>query len=137
MRVLFAAGLIGATLASAATAQAQPAGASATTDDARCLLAMVALSNVEDQNAQHLAQGGIVYFTGRIAGREPNYDFGRLKALANTMDMKTAQNDLQQRCVPMFKASMQKVEAALAAPPAAAPPGGAPPAKPPASPPGK
>ncbi|HKR89151.1 MAG TPA: hypothetical protein VJS38_13350 [Phenylobacterium sp.] len=131
MRLLLAAGLIGATLASAGTAQAQPAGASATTDDARCLLAMVALSNVEDQNAQHLAQGGIVYFTGRIAGREPNYDFARLKALANTMDMKAAQTDLQQRCVPMFKASMQKVEAALAAPAGATPP-----AKPPATPPG-
>lgn len=133
---LLAASLFAATLASGAAAQAQPSAASPTTQDARCLLAMVALSNVDDPNAQRLAQGGIIYFTGRIAAREPNFDFARLKTLADTMDMKAAQTDLQQHCAPMFKKSMQQVEAALA-PPAAASPPAAPPASPPAKPPGR
>ena len=131
MRLIAAASLFAATLAYGAAAQAQPA-ASPTNDDARCLLAMVALSNVNDPNAQRLAQGGIVYFTGRIAGREPNYDFAKLKALADTMDMKAAETDLQQRCAPMFKKSMQALETALAPPPGATPP-----ATPPAAPPKK
>jgi len=131
MRLLLATSLIAAALAPAATALAQPAAAGS--EDARCLLAMVALSNVDDPKAQHLAQGGIIYFTGRIAGHEPNYDFGKLKALAASMDMKAAQADLQNRCIPAFKASMQKVEAALTPPAGATPP--AAPAKPPATPP--
>ncbi len=131
MRLIAASLFAAATFAYGAAAQAQPA-ASASSDDARCLLAMVALSNVSDPNAQRLAQGGIVYFTGRIAGRDPNYDFGKLKALADTLDMKAAQTDLQQRCAPMFKNSMQKLEAALAPPPGATPP-----ATPPAAPPKK
>lgn len=133
MRLLLAASLFAAALAPATSALAQPAGAAGGSDDARCLLAMVALSNVDDPKAQHLAQGGIIYFTGRIAGHEPNYDFGKLKALAATMDMKAAQADLQNHCIPVFKASMQKVEGALSPPAGAKPP--AAPAKPPATPP--
>jgi hypothetical protein len=124
-------GLLAATLGCATAAQAQTAAAALTTADARCLLGMVALTNSKDANAQRLGQGGVIYFAGRIAARDPGYDFARLKALAATMDAKTAQTDLQQHCGPMFNKSMQQVTTALAPPAAAA---GAPPPAPPAPP---
>lgn len=111
-----------ATLAIATGANAQPAATTASASDARCLLAMVALSNADDPNQQRMGQSGIIYFTGRIAGRDPNFDFNSLKALAAKMDMQSAQTDLQQHCGPMFNTSMQKVGAALAPPPGATPP---------------
>lgn len=115
-----------ATLAIATTATAQPS-TSPPEADARCLLAMVALSNTSDPNQQRMGESGVSYFTGRIAGRDPNFDFASLKALAAKMDMQAAQNELQQRCGPMFNRSMQQVGAALAPPPSA---GAAPPAQP-------
>ena len=131
---LFAATLASVTFASAAAAQAQPAANSPAMGDARCLLAMVALSNAEDANAKRLGQGGIIYFTGRVAAREPNFDFSKLRAVAEAMDMKVAQADLKEHCAPMFQKSMQQVETALAPPPGAQtpPPATQTPAKPPA-----
>ena len=124
---LLAATLFAVAFSSAAAAAQPPAAADTPAmADARCLLEMVALSNATDPSAQRLGQGGIIYFTGRIAAREPNFDFARIKTLAETMDMKAAQTDLQQRCGPMFKASMQQLETTLAPPPGAAPPAGAP-----------
>jgi len=117
----------------ASAAQAQPAATSPTTSDARCLLAMVALSNSTDPNQQRLGQGGIIYFTGRIAGRDPGFDFASLKTLAAKMDMQAAQTDLQQHCGPMFNKSMQQLGSALSPPAGSTPPAPAParPATPP------
>lgn len=132
MRWLVSIGFV-ATLALGTAAGAQPAATSPSAADARCLLAMVALSNADDPNQQRMGQSGIIYFTGRIAGRDPNFDFGSLKALAAKMDMQSAQTDLQQHCGPMFNKSMQAVGAALAPPPGASPPpaaGAKPPPKP-------
>jgi len=129
-----------ATLILASAAHAQPAATSPSISDARCLLAMVALSNSSDQNQQRMGQGGIVYFTGRIAGRDPNFDFSSLKAMAANMDLQAAEADLKQHCGPMFNKSMQQVATALAPPPGATPPAQTPaPARPaaPATPPRK
>jgi hypothetical protein len=123
-------------LATAADAQQRPAAGaataagSATASDARCLLGMVALSNSQEPNAQHLGQGGVVYFMGRISAREPNYDFNRLRAMATTMNGQSVQTDLQQHCVPTFRASMERLEAALTPPASAKPPAATPPASP-------
>jgi hypothetical protein len=90
--------------------------------DARCLLAMAALANTgNDQNAKGFGQAGVIYFTGRLA-HDPNFDFGRLKTLIGTMDMKQAQAELEQHCAPEFQRSMQQMQAALAPPKAATQP---------------
>jgi hypothetical protein len=127
---LLALTLSAVTLASATAAVAQPAVPAASLQDARCLLAMVALSNATDANAQKLGQSGVIYFTGRISARDPNFNFASLKSLASTMNVQAAQTDLQQRCGPMFEQSMKQLETALAAPPGAAPPAAAQPAPP-------
>lgn len=130
MRLLPAA-LFAAIFASTAAAHAQPSPTSPAMEDARCLLEMAALTNSKDPNAQHLGQEGVIYFTGRVAARDPNFDFARLKPLAATLNAQSAQTDLQQRCGPMFNKSMQQLEAALAPPAAGATPPPAPPASPP------
>jgi hypothetical protein len=130
MRLLASTCLV-AILTLASTAEAQPASNSPSMADARCLLAMVALSNSDDPNQQRLGQGGAIYFMGRIAGRDPNFDFASLKPLAASLDLKAAETDLQQRCGPMFNKSVQQVAAALAPPPGSTPPPAASPAKPP------
>jgi hypothetical protein len=81
---------------------------------------MVALSNYgNDQNSKGFGQAGVIYFTGRLA-HDPNFDFGRLRALIGTMDMKEAHADLEQHCAPEFQRSMQQMQAALAPPKGAA-----------------
>lgn len=124
---------IAATLMLVTAADAQPAANSPSVADARCLLAMVALSNSTNADQQRLGQGGIIYFTGRIAGRDPNFDFASLKTLATKMDMQAAQTDLQQHCGPMFNKSMQQLGSALSPPAGSTPPAAARPA--PATPP--
>lgn len=121
---------VAATFMLVTAAAAQPAATTPTGADARCLLAMVALSNSTNADQQRLGQGGIIYFTGRIAGRDPGFDFQSLKALAAKMDMQAAQTDLQQHCGPMFNKSMQQLGSALSPPPGATPPAGAPAAPP-------
>jgi hypothetical protein len=108
-------------LAFATGAGAQPS-ASPTQDDARCLLVMVGLTNATDPDAQRFGAAGVVFFTGRLTAREPNFDFARLKSMAATMDSQSAQTDLQQRCAPLVQRSMQQLQAALAPPADAAPP---------------
>lgn len=120
-----------ATLAAASAAAAQTPAASGTTADAHCLLAMVALSNSDDQTAQRVGQDGIVFYAGRIAAQDPNFDFGKLKSMATGLQPQTVQTELQQRCGPMLQKVMRQLEAALAPPPGAAPPAGAKPATPP------
>jgi hypothetical protein len=105
-------------LAFATAAQAQTAAPFS--EDARCALEMVVLSNSTDPDAQHFGQGGVTYFVGRLSVREPNFDFQRLKTLGATLDPKSVESDLQQRCSPIFQASMRKLESALAPPPGAA-----------------
>jgi hypothetical protein len=131
MRRLAAMCLAGAFALVSAAAEAQPSATSPTMEDARCLLAMVALSNSTDANQQRIGQTGAVYFAGRIAARDPSFAFSRLKSIATTMDAKTAQTDLQQRCGPELNKSMQDLQTALA-PPASATTPRAPAAPPPA-----
>lgn len=108
-----------------AAAAAQGAASSPATADARCLLAMVALSNSTDQNASRMGQMGVFYFAGRVKAHEPNYDFARLKPIAAAMTQQTAQTEVQ-RCGAMVESSMQQLQTALAPPPGAKPPAGAP-----------
>ena len=109
------------TLAWGAAAAAQPA-ASPSTDDSKCLLEMVALSNSTDPKMQQLGREGVFFFTGRITGREPNFNFASLQTMARGMNPQTAQTDLQQRCGPMFQKYIQQLQAALQPPAGAQPP---------------
>lgn len=125
MRLLAWIGLVSAlTFGSPAEGQSSSAASMA---DARCLLEMVLLSNSDDANQQRMGQGGAIYFIGRIAGRDPNFNFATLKSMAATLDLKAAQADLAQNCGPMFNKSMQQVGDALAPPDAGEPPSSAPP----------
>jgi hypothetical protein len=110
---------------------AAPPPATPEASDERCLLAMLALSNASDQNAAQMGQTGVLFFAGRLKGRDPNFDFTKLKAVATTMSAQTAQSDLQQRCGPMVSTSLQQLQAALAPPASATPPAkpGTPPPK--------
>jgi hypothetical protein len=121
-----------ASLAIAAAASAQTP-ASSSQEDARCLLVMVGLTNSSDQNAQRFGANGVVFYTGRLTARDPNYDFNRLKAMAASMNAQAAQTEFQQRCGPTLQTSMKKLETALAPPAGSTPPAAKPPAaKPPA-----
>jgi hypothetical protein len=100
-------------------AAAPSAPATPEVTDERCLLAMIALSNANDQTAQRMGQAGTLFFAGRLKGRDPNFDFTRLKSMAATMSAQTAQADLQQRCGPMVSGSLDQLQAALG-PPASA-----------------
>jgi hypothetical protein len=110
MRLLASAMII---FAVATVASAQPVAAPLTSDDARCLLAMVALSNSDDPNSKGFGEGGIIYFVGRIAATDPKFDLGRLRSIAATMDPESVQADLA-HCGPMFQASMEQLADALA-----------------------
>lgn len=112
---------LAATLPFATAAAAQPATPSPTESDARCLLAMAALSNSSDQAAAHAGQVGVIYFAGRVAARDPNFNFARLRTLATTMTPQSTQAELQQRCGPLLNTAMQGLQAALAPPAPAAP----------------
>jgi hypothetical protein len=103
-----------AVLAFATSSPAKPVGLAATGGDERCLLAMVALSNSTDPNEQAFGQVGTVYFMGRIAAQDPGFDFAQLRAMAATMDAKSAEADLRQNCGPMFQKSMAQLTDALA-----------------------
>jgi hypothetical protein len=105
----------------AASSPARSAALAAEGADARCLLAMVALSNSTNPNDQAYGQVGVVYFMGRIAARDPGFDFASLRALAGTMDAKSVHADLQQSCSPMFQKSMAQLADALAGAAVAAP----------------
>jgi|WetSurMetagenome_2_1015567.scaffolds.fasta_scaffold108578_3 hypothetical protein len=132
MRLLAALSIAG-TFALVSTAEAQPSAPTPAMEDARCLLAMVALSNSSDQRQQRLGQNGAVFFAARLKAHDPSFAFSRLKSIATTMNAQTAQTDLQQRCGPMFNNTMQELETALA-PPASATPRSATPPPPPSAP---
>jgi hypothetical protein len=100
------------TLAFATAASAQPAAATAS-DDAKCLLDMVALANAGSAETQQVGRDGVAFFTGRISAREPGFDFMRLKTMAQTLNPQTAQTELQQRCGPMLQKYMGQLVAAL------------------------
>jgi hypothetical protein len=129
MRLFVATTTAALALLGATSAGAQPTAASPVMTDERCLLAMVALSNTKDPKSQSLGEAGVIYYTGRLAGRDPNFNFAQLKSLVGTMTVEAAQTELQQRCVPAFQRSMQQVQTALAPPPTTPQPPA--PAKPP------
>jgi hypothetical protein len=115
----------------APAAPAAPPPATPEASDERCLLAMLALSNASDQSASQMGQTGVLFFAGRLKGRDPNFDFKKLKPVATTMNAQTAQADLQQRCGPMVSTSLQQLQAALAPPASQATPPAAKPSTPP------
>lgn len=104
-----------AAAALATAASAQPA-ASPSTQDAKCLLDMVALSNASNAEAQRAGQDGVVFFVGRISAHDPSFDFARLKTMAQGLNPQTAQTELQQTCGPMVQRYMQQLETALSPP---------------------
>lgn len=134
MRLLVPAFLLTVLAAPAvALAQAPPAApatppATQEVSDERCLLVMIALSNASDESAARMGQTGALFFAGRLKGRDPNFDFAKLKSVAATMNAQSAQDDLQQRCGPIVTGALKQLQTALGAssqPPAAKP--GAPP----------
>ncbi|THD70415.1 hypothetical protein [Phenylobacterium sp.] len=108
-----------------------PAKADTVTSDVRCLLTMVAFSNINKDHPQ-AAQFGIHFFVGRINGRAPGLDLAAaVKAQAPTLGPEQLQAELK-RCGPIVSAAGQGFEAAMNGlrPPGAPPPG---PAAPPAA----
>jgi hypothetical protein len=126
MRLLIPAICLAALAQSAATSAAAqaPAAASPEVTDERCLLAMIALSNASDQNASRMGQSGVFFFAGRLKGRDPNFDFNKLKAVSASMSAQTAQSELQQHCGPMVSTSVQQLQTALTPPGGQAAPAG-------------
>ena len=118
-RLLIPAMCLAALAPAAALAQAP---AAAPESDERCLLEMIALSNASDQNASQMGRTGVLFFAGRLKGRDPNFDFARLKPMIGSMNAQTAQSDLQQRCGPMVSTALQQLQTALGPPPGAATP---------------
>jgi hypothetical protein len=113
-----------------------PAKADSVTSDVRCMLTMVAFSNINKDHPQ-AAQFGIHFFVGRISARAPGLDLAAaVKAQAPTLGPEQLQAELK-RCGPMVSAAGQSFETAMASlRPAGAPPAGpvAPPAAAPAPP---
>jgi hypothetical protein len=108
-----------------------PAKADSVTSDVRCMLTMVAFSNINRDHPQ-AAQFGIHFFVGRISARAPGLDLAAaVKAQAPTLGPQQLQAELQ-RCGPIVSAAGQGFETAMAGlkPPGAPPPG---PAGPPAT----
>ena len=132
---LLATALLGAVSPAAAQAPAKPAtaapakvGSPTVTDDVRCLLTMVVLSQNKDR--QQAGQLGAIFFLGRINGRAPTLDLAAaMKAQAPTMmQQQTLQTELA-RCGPMIQTSNQAFQNALTSlRPPGPPPGAAPPA---------
>lgn len=110
-----------AALAFVTAASAQSAAPGETGGDARCLLAMVALTTSTSPSDQAYGEVGTVYFMGRIAARDPGFDFAQLRSLAATIDAKSALADLRQTCSPAFQKSMAQLTDALVGSPLASP----------------
>ena len=113
----------------AVAAPAKPAAAAAmtgsptVTDDVRCMLTMVAFSNLNKDHPQ-AGQIGVFFFAGRISERAPGLDLAAaVKAQAPTLGPQQLQAELQ-RCGPLVAANSRKVQAAIAGlrPPGAPPP---------------
>ena len=130
--------LIAATLAAASPALAAPAPsakADTVTSDVRCMLTMIAVSNL-NKDRLGAAQFGSHFFLGRIYAREPGIDLAAaVKAQVPTLGPQQLQAELQ-RCGPVVTAAGKNFQTAMsglapppgapaaapAAPPAAAPP---------------
>jgi hypothetical protein len=140
LRLSFATACVAAVVLGAGSASAQPLSApnySASLSDARCLLAMVALTHAKNPAAARTGSAGVLFFTGRLSAGASGYDFSRLRLIASGLDPKQVQAELQQRCVPLFSRTMAQVQSALAPrpkPPEAMPPLAPPPEGPPAPP---
>lgn len=73
-----------------------------------------------------MGQNGVLFFAGRLKGRDPNFDFTRLKSIATTLNEQSAQADLQQYCGPTLNSTFQQLQTALAPPASQSPPAGKP-----------
>ena len=118
--------------AALAAPTAAPTGVAA---DARCLLAMAALSTSKDERQAKSAQAGMVYYAGRIKARDPSYNFtARLKTVAASMNREAVVAEVP-TCGTAMTNSLRDLDGGLktlsqAKPAPAAQPGSAPPAKP-------
>jgi len=113
----------------APAAAAAKVGSATVTDDVRCLLTMVAFSNLNKEHPQ-AGQIGVFFYAGRISARAPTLDLAAaVKAQAPTMGPQQLQAELQ-RCGPLVDGSSKKVQAAITSlrPAGAPPPAGAAPA---------
>jgi hypothetical protein len=120
-------------------AQAKPAakpaaaaktGSATVNDDVRCLLTMVAFSNLNKDHPQ-AGQIGVFFFAGRISERAPGLDLAAaVKAQAPSLGPQQLQAELQ-RCGPLVDGTSRKVQAAING---LRPPGAPPPAAPAAAP---
>ncbi|HEX3888504.1 MAG TPA: hypothetical protein VHW05_13485 [Phenylobacterium sp.] len=104
----------GALAAKPAARAAAPvkAGSPTVTDDVRCLLTMVAFSNINKDHAQ-AAQAAVFFFAGRISARAPTLDLAAaVKAQAPTLGPQQLQGELQ-RCGPMVDGASHRFMAAV------------------------
>jgi hypothetical protein len=102
------------------------AGSPTVTDDVRCLLTMVAFSNLNKDHSQ-AAQAAVFFFAGRISARAPTLDLAAaVKAQAPTLGPQQLQGELQ-RCGPMVDGASRRFMSAVNGlrPQGAAPPVGA------------
>lgn len=126
--LLFCAGIALTPLAAAA-APAAPAASGGVASDARCLMTMAALTSSTDPQRSRTAQAGVIFFAGRIKGRDPSYDFGtRLKGVVAGMSREVLATEAQ-RCGPILVETLRELDAAQKTfpQPKAAAPAGAPP----------
>lgn len=113
----------------ATTAPAHPAAhasakAEGVSSDVRCLLTMVAFTNVNKEHPQ-AGQFGIYFFAGRISARAPGLDLvAAVKAEAPTLGPQQLQTELQ-RCGPIVNVAAQGFQTAIGS---LRPPGSPPPA---------
>jgi hypothetical protein len=112
--------LLGLFLSFPAAALAQTAPS--VSDNARCVVAMVAYSSVAgDPKRTELGHLGVAYYAGRVKSEAPNYDLARqLRALAASMDQKALQAEIG-RCGPPLLKVVQDIGAAFPKPPAPPP----------------
>jgi hypothetical protein len=114
---LLGSAIVGVTAASGqALARPGHGNASGAVSDARCLLAMVALSRSKRVTAARTGSLGIAFFSGRVSADDPNFDFSQLHQIGAKLDLKHAQADLDQHCGPLMARTLDQVKMALTPP---------------------
>jgi hypothetical protein len=110
--LLFCAGIALTPLAAAAAPAAPAAASGGVASDARCLMTMAALTSSTDPQRSRTAQAGVIFFAGRIKGKDPSYDFGtRLKTVVAGMSRDVLTTEAQ-RCGPILVETLRELDAA-------------------------
>lgn len=106
---LIALALIAASAGPAALAQ-QPAPTNGL--DARCVLTMAALASQGTAAEKQVAQGGLMFYSGRIKARAPNADLSQLLVRAkHELTGKSVASEAS-RCLPPVGDAMRQLQAA-------------------------